>query len=93
MNNKLISNQGFKATISMTKNIMVEIKKGFTRTILPDQGLDFLLMMHMKRSFNGKEMYLCLILIWAGGGDSLTPTPCWCSLNNSKMLEAVTLAF
>ena len=35
-----------------------------------------------------------LTLIWdLGGGGNPPPPPCWFSLNNSKTVKAVTLAF
>lgn len=38
---------------------MLGTKKGFTGTMLPDQGLKILLMVHTKRPFSGKEIFLC----------------------------------
>lgn len=49
MNNKLISNQKFKITIVMMKDIMLETRKGFDGRKLLDQVLKTLFMMHTKR--------------------------------------------
>lgn len=49
MNNKLISNQKFKITIVMMKDIMLETRKGFDGRKLLDQVLKPLFMMHTKR--------------------------------------------
>ena len=41
----------------MTKDIMMETKKGSTGMKLLDQGLKLLFMMHTKGSFSGIEIY------------------------------------
>ena len=42
----------------VTKNIMMETKEGSTGTKLLDQGLKLLFIMHTKRSFNGKNIFM-----------------------------------
>ena len=34
-----------------------------------------------------------LTLIWVGGGEVISPHPCWFFLNNSEEVKAVNLAF
>ena len=55
---KLLLNQKFGTTMVVTMDIMMESKKGSTRRKLPGQGLKLLFMMHTKRSFSEKEIYL-----------------------------------